>query len=104
MSRKAKEKGKANPTTPQSKPVIKFNQNWFIGRLGISAIIAIGYFLYKSREAVNEAPPELQPYHRVPQPEASRKMTKDGNKKQEPAKAPDNTFAPQANAFDLNSF
>ena len=49
MSRKAKEKGKVNTPTPKSEPVIKLNQNWFIGGLGISAIIAIGYFLYKSR-------------------------------------------------------
>ena len=71
MSRKAKEKGK--PPKPRSEPVMKLNQNWLLGGLGISAIIAIGYFIYKSRGTVNEAPPELQPYHHPPREEQQEK-------------------------------
>ena len=89
MSRKAKEKGKASTPKPRSEPVIKLNQNWFLGGLGISAIIAIGYFIYKSRGTVNEAPPELQPYHYPPREEQEKAQPK----------------PPEAeHVFDLNSF
>ena len=87
MSRKANERGKSNsPNTsrPGSEPVIAFNQNCFIGGFGLTAIIAIGYFIYKSRGAVSEPPPELQPFHHVPEEEKTKKE--------------------DANSFGLNSF
>ena len=71
MSRKAKERGKSNTPKPRSEPVIKLNQNWLLGGLGISAILAIGYFIYKSRGSISEPPPELQPYHHIPKEQAS---------------------------------
>ena len=85
MSRKAKERGK--PQKPRSEPVIKLNQSWLLGGLGISAVIAIGYFIYKSRGVINEVPPELQPYHHPP-------------KNVEEEKEPDKS----GSVFDLNSF
>ena len=76
MSRKAKERGKPqNAQRARSEAVIKFNQNWFLGGLGISAVIMIGYFIYKSRgqgtsfptlRSVSEPPSELQPFHHPP--------------------------------------
>ena len=84
MSKKAKEKGKANPPTPQTKPTTAFNQNWFIGGLGISAIIVIGYFIYKSRGAVNEAPSELQPFH----PSFNHSNTNSKKKHKQKSKSP----------------
>ena len=90
MSRKAKERGKSNTPKPRSEPVIKFNQNWFLGGLGLSAIIALGYFIYKSRGSISERqheatrpPPELQPYHHPTHEDETKK---------------------DANVFDLNSF
>ena len=94
MSRKAKERGKPQNeptrTRARSEAVIKFNQNWFLGGLGISAILAIGYFIYKSRGAISEPHPELQPFHYPPPSE----------KKEESVATP----SEKPNAFDLNSF
>ena len=89
MSRKAKERGKPQSTSKRSEAVIKLNQNWFLGGLGISAIIAMGYFIYKSRGAISEPPPELQPYH-YPPPERKESEATPSSEK--------------ANSFDLNSF
>ena len=100
MSRKVKERGnqrnEPTRTRARSEAVIKLNQSWLLGGLGISAIIMVGYFIYKSRGSLSEPRPEgfalrtsseLQPFHYPPPPE----------KKEE--KKPD-----KPNAFDLNSF
>ena len=89
MSRKAKERGKPQSAqrTRSEVPVLKLNQNWVLGGLGLSAIIMVGYFIYKSRGAVIEPPPELQPFHHPP------------GKKESVA-----TSSEKPNSFDLNSF
>ena len=86
MSRRAKERGKNDTPKARSEPIIKLNQNWFLGGLGLSAIIAIGYFIYKSRGSVSEPPPELQPFYHLPKEQEDSKEKK------------------ETNSFDLNSF
>ena len=112
MSRKAKERGKPKTATKRREGVIKLNQSWLLAGLGISAILAIGYLIYKSRgdiserqqdfvlSSANEAtrpPPEgfalrtsseLQPYH-FPPPEKKEETERSSEK---------------PNTFDLNSF
>ena len=100
MSRKAKERGKPQNASgrARSEPVTKLNQNWFLGALGLSAILAIGYFIcsnragYKSRGGLNEAPPELQPFHHPPPQEKEPEGSALGASLEKP------------NSFDLNSF
>ena len=86
MSRKAKERGKPQTATKRSEGVIKLNQSWLLGGLGLSAIIMIGYFMYKSRGGVQDPPPELQPFHHPPPKEKEELRSE------------------KPNTFDLNSF
>ena len=92
MSRKAKERGKpqnasARGTRTRSEPVIKLNQNLLLGGLGVSVIIAIGYFIYKSRGSLRTSS-ELQPFYHPPREEEEKKGPE----------------AKPGNAFDLHSF